>query len=320
MKVIVLAGGFATRLWPITESRAKPLLLVDGKSILYHLLTPVLASDSFVPEDVYLCTNQKFLKDFEHELTKNGWQDVHVFCEDAYQDGEKLGALGAIAAVIAAHDIEDDLLILAGDNIITDFDPTRMQVSPDSAKLTIRQVADLYAAQKFGVVEVDEAARVIGFEEKPDKPKSTLVSAGFLSLGKNLLPILTGFAAKEPDALGGIFPELLAQRKKVEAYETKGDWFDVGSFETYLEAHKTLQAVDHKFATDATSDDNQLAGKTFFGHKTVVENSTVVDSLIYPNCIIKNCQISNCVIDENCHLENLDLSYKVIRQNTHLVG
>lgn len=318
MKVIVLAGGFATRLWPITENRAKPLLLVDGRTILAHLLEPVIEA-GFNPSDIYLGTNQKFLQDFEDELTTMGYGAVHVFCEDAHQDGQKLGALGAISAMIDHYELNDDLLILAGDNILTGFDPAQMRVESNEARLTVRDVPDLHAARKFGVVELD-GETLKGFEEKPENPKSKTVSAGFLSLGKDLLPILQAFAAKEPDALGGIFPVLLEQGSKVTAYRTEGEWFDVGSFETYLEAHKTLQSEDFKSEANKMSAANTFAGKVYLGKDVEVRNCTVVDSIIYPGVTLRNCQISNCVIDQDCHLENLDLSYKVIRQNTKLIG
>lgn len=320
MKVIVLAGGFATRLWPITESRAKPLLVIDGQTILARLLKPVLESDSFSAADIYLCTNQKFQANFKNELKNLNCEDINIFCEDAAKEGEKLGALGAISAVIDHYKIKEDLLVLAGDNILTAFDPEKMQVGPSEAKITVRAVEDLHAARKFGVVELGKNGEVLGFEEKPEKPKSIIVSAGFLSLGRDLLPILQKFALKEPDALGGIFPELLGNNIKVSAYETSGDWFDVGSFDTYLEAHKTLQAKSKNIHKSVKEKNNTYGGKVFVAQKVILEDSTLVDTILYPGSTIKNCQLSNCVIDENCHLENLDLSYKVIRQNTKLIG
>lgn len=313
MKVIILAGGFATRLWPITESRAKPLLLIDGETILSRLLI------GFKPRDIYLCTNQRFKADFEQELEKLNFNDVNIFCEDANQEGEKLGALGAISAVIEHYHIDENILILAGDNIITDFDPAQMQVKPGEAKITVREVPDLHAARKFGVVQL-QGDRVTSFEEKPEKPKSKIVSAGFLSLGKDLIPKLQKFAEQEPDALGGIFPELLKEKVKIDAYQTKGDWFDVGSFETYLEAHKILAENPENIDQTAHTKDNVYHGKVFIGAKSNISKSTLIDTLCYEGSTIKNCQLSNCVIDKNCHLENLDLSFKVIRQNTRLIG
>lgn len=313
MKVLILAGGFATRLWPLTESRAKPLLILNGKTILAHVVEPLVESEGFKASDIILLTNKKFEVDFQKELTALGLTDATIFCEDAYADGEKLGALGAISAAVAYYDINESILVLAGDNVITDFDPAQMKVKNDEARLTIRSVKDKHEARKFGVVEVNDH-KVIGFEEKPADPKSNLVTAGFMSFGKDLLLVIKDFATVSPDALGGIFPELLAQKILVTAYETEGHWFDVGSFETYLEAHKTLQKKSSE-----VKGDNQLSGPVYVASSSKVDQSILVNTIIYPGCTVKNCRISNSVIDENCHLEGVDLNQKLVRKNTQLI-
>lgn len=316
MKVLILAGGFATRLWPLTEKRAKPLLLLDGISILGHIL-------SKVPSDleVIVLTNKKFEKDFEKELQAYPHHKTDIFCEDGVSDGEKLGALGAISAAIDHYQIREDIMILAGDNLLPSLKFSQLVCRGDNAKIAVRDVGDLYQARSFGVVEVDpkEPTRVVAFAEKPKKPKSTLVSTGFMSLGRELLPVLQKFSKKHPDELGGVFPALLKAGYEVCAESVEGEWFDVGSFQTYLEAHKVItDGAMTEFYARQFPEGNIFQGKVFIGEGCELENCTIIDAVIYPGTKLKDCYISNSVIDESCDLAGLDLNQKLVRHNTRL--
>lgn len=313
MKVLILAGGFATRLWPLTEVRAKPLLYLDGKSILEHIIEKIPAD-----LEIILLTNKKFKTDFESELEKIGHKNTKIFLEDSFSDGEKLGALGAISTAIKEFKIEENILILAGDNLLPDLKIKDLFCSESEAKIAVRELNNTYEARKFGVLEIDKSNKVIGFEEKPEKPKSKLVSTGFMALGKDFFSILHTFAKKEPDALGGIFPELLKHKKKIFAIKTKGEWFDVGSFETYLLAHKKIQKQVLKKEKKTIENNNKFIGKVYIGKNCKINNSVIVDSIIYPETKINNCRISNSIIDENCNFSGLDLNQKLIRRNTTL--
>ncbi|MCK5460510.1 NDP-sugar synthase [Candidatus Gracilibacteria bacterium] len=314
MKVLILAGGFATRLWPLTENRSKPLLLLNGETILSHIIKKI-------PQglEIILLTNKRFELDFLKELQNIGRKKVKIFLEDSFSDGEKLGALGSLSEAIKYYKITENILVLAGDNLLPDLDITDLFCDEGESKLAVRELIDLHTARKFGVVELEkEGNRVVGFEEKPESPKSTLVSTGFLSIGKDLFPILHDFAAREPDALGGIFPEFLVHGKIISAVKVKGEWFDVGSFETYLEAHKKIQFEKLKKDSKVKEHGNQFLGKVFLGKGSEVKNSILIDTIVYPGTKLKNCRISNTIIDEDCNFSGLDLNQKLIRKNTYL--
>ncbi len=338
MKVLILAGGFATRLWPLTECRAKPLLLLDGKTILAHILEKV-------PEtaEIFLLTNQAFEKDFLKELNFLGRKNFKIFCEDAYSDGDKLGALKAISVAIKEFDIQENVLVFAGDNVLPELDISTLEVDESEACIAVREVKSLDEARKFGVVSIRDGGlirpirqaqglqqaqgrqgtsdkeEVITFEEKPENPKSKLVSTAFLSIGKNLFEILHKFSTSSPDALGAIFSEFLRQKKRVSAIEVEGPWFDIGSFETYLEAHKELQESNLKRQENVIEGSNKFSGKVFLGKGVVVKNCKISDSIIYPGVKLENCHISQSVIDEGCQLRGLDLNRKLIRKGTVLM-
>jgi glucose-1-phosphate thymidylyltransferase len=324
MKVLILAGGFATRLWPLTEHRAKPLLVLDGKTILHHILEKIPADF-----EVILMTNQKFESDFRHEVKKLGRENqVEIFLEDAEAEGEKLGALGAISATIDYFQIREDLIILAGDNLLPELKFSQLVVRHDEAKIAVRSVDSVHEARKFGVVEVEKPnaksldpeseIRVLDFAEKPERPKSRLVSTGFMSLGQDLIPILQAYAKKSPDALGGVFTELLAQKKTVWAVEVGGAWFDVGSFETYLAAHKTLDSHLLENWQSAFPTENKFEGAVWIGEGCELENSVVVNTIIYPGTRLKNAYLTHSVVDRDCVLEGVSLSHKLVRAGTRI--
>ena len=180
----------------------------------------------------------------------------------------------------------------------------------------------------FPLVKGDKQQKlpVLNFEEKPDKPKSKLVSTGFMSFGRKLLPLILDYAQESPDALGGIFPYLLASNFQlpnsivISAVLVPGDWFDVGSFETYLDAHRVLQKQANLVGNNVHQSENVLSGKVFIGQDSVIKNSTLHDVIIYPGCRIENCHISHSVIDTGCRLAGLDLNQKLVRGGTEFGG
>lgn len=317
MKAFILAGGFATRLWPLTEHRAKPMLLVDGKPILAHILEQIPESI-----EVFLLTNSRFEKDFQRFLNSTNYK-AKIFCEDAYCDTNKLGALAAVSAAVEHFKINDDLLVLAGDNLLPNLKIEDLFPAEDSVCLAIKTVPSLEDARAFGVVEIDSnlvngLQKVKTFNEKPEIPVSRYVSTGFMGIGKALLPGLRRFAKKSPDALGAVITDFLARNIEVKASVVEGDWFDVGSYEAYLGAHKALQKRDILLEPGAEMEGCQCQGKVYIGAGARVKNSVLIDAVIYPNTVLEDCHITQSVIDEDCSFRGVDLSRKLIRQGTVL--
>ncbi len=317
MKAFILAGGFATRLWPLTENRAKPMLLVDKEPILFHILEQIPAE-----VEVYLLTNSQFEPDFKKFLATQN-RNVHIFCEDTHCDAEKLGALAAVATAIEHYKIEDDLLLLAGDNLLPSLDMASLCPGKDEARLAVKEVPTLDEARSFGVVEFETTPhktlnRIKHFVEKPEQPPSTYVSTGFMGIGRELLPTLITFAKESPDALGAIITEILRLNYAVYGRIVEGDWFDVGSYEAYLSAHKTLQQESVYIAPTAQVENCTFEGKVFIGHNAEVKNSVLIDTVVYPETKILNSHISQSVIDSYCVFDGVDLSRKLIRQKTQV--
>jgi glucose-1-phosphate thymidylyltransferase len=322
MKVLILAGGFATRLWPLTENRTKPLLLLDGRPVISHILEGLP-----LELEIIILTNKKFELDFKNLRKECPERKIEIFCEDAVSDGEKLGALGAISAAIDYFKIKENLLIVAGDNLLPKLNFEKLYCLSNEAKIAIWKVRDKYEAQKFGVVELGKELSssnefvVEKFLEKPVKPPSLWVSTAFAAVGKDLLPVLQTFSKKEPDALGGVFTEFLKQKKKVLALKVPGDWFDVGSFETYLAAQKCLQSISlRQDDTAMVTDDNVFSGKVSIGAGCEIENCRLMDTIVYPGTKLIDCHISESVIDSDCDLRGVDVTRKLVRRGTRIDG
>ncbi len=312
MHAFLLAGGFATRLWPLTERRPKPLLPLAGKPMLTHLVEKIPAH---IP--VTVSTNAVFEDAFREWIASVGRKDLALVVEGTRKDDQKLGALGAVAQWIEDEGIDDDLLILTGDNYLGFDLDAFLAAFTGASLLAAHDIGDLERAKAFGVVLAD-GKRVTGFEEKPKEPKSTLVSTGCVLLPKAALPVLRAFAKVKPDNLGGIFEELLAKGLPVECFTFREPWMDIGSFSSYLDAHRALVG-DRVIADKAvTLEGTTFSGAVSLGKGTEVRGSDLRDCMVFHDVHIRDCTLRNCVIDDGCVLEGLDLSGQMLRAGTVL--
>ena len=313
MKCIILAGGFATRLWPLTENKAKPLLHLKDKPLISHIVENIPNNI-----EIIVSTNAIFKDAFESWAKNYNNRNLEIFVEDSASDEFKKGALGATAYIIEKKNIDEDIMLLAGDNFfgfdMKDF-INKFNINPI---LAVYDIKDLKKTQKFGVI-VKKDGKVTEFQEKPENPKSTLVSTGCYIFPKNNLKDIIYYAKENNDDLGGVFEYLMKKGNEVDAFEFNEKWFDIGSFEAYLRANKEL--IGNQIITIdklKEEDNNTFTGGVFLGKDVSVSNSIIDNAVILSGCKIDNCVIRNCVIDENCNLENLDLSYKMIRQSSNI--
>ncbi len=323
MKAFILAGGFATRLWPLTEKRAKPLLPLAGKPILSYLLDAIPAG---IP--ITVSTNRVFKNDFEHWKKEQDREDLEILIEDTASDDHKLGALGAVAQWITQRKIDDDILLLTGDNYCGfSFDAFLQASKPNVTLIAVHDIGDLEKATHFGTVIVgkseignrkSELLRVTAFEEKPKEPKTTLVNTGCSLLPASVLPILVEHSKKYPDNVGGIFEELLRRGREIECFTFNEPWFDIGSFAAYLEATASIVGESVLLEKDAQCRQSQCSGSIVIGQRSTVENSQLHDVVIFEDCSIEDCVLQSCVLDRGCNLRGIDLTGKMLREGTIL--
>ena len=240
MKAIILAGGYATRLRPLTEDLSKCLLPIGGRPMVDWILDRVEEVEEI--DEVHVVTNSRFARDFEHwAMPKDG---VTVHDDGTTSNEDRLGAIGDVAFTLDAAALDDDVMVIAGDNL---FDYS-LQDYVDfwrgkgvASAVAIRDVGDLRLASQYGIVELD-GDRVISFEEKPASPTTTLCATATYIYHREHLPLVERYLREgnAPDQSGSFF-EWLRAREPVYGYTFGGYWLDIGDKEQLLTADNMLR-------------------------------------------------------------------------------
>lgn len=242
MKVLILAAGYATRLYPLTLTQPKPLLPVAGKPMVEHVL------DNLTPigdiSRVYVVTNAKFTHHFEkwatHYRKDKSPLDFTIVNDGSTDDTNKLGAIGDIQFVLNREKVDDDLIVVAGDNLFSEplGDFGRLCREKNAPVLGVHDVGDLELIKKYNSITLDGAGRITFFEEKPKQPTSTLTGIALYYYPKRVLPMVGQYIAEgnNPDQPGRLI-QWLYTRTPVYTWRVPGLWFDIGSRESLEEAN-----------------------------------------------------------------------------------
>jgi glucose-1-phosphate thymidylyltransferase len=242
MKAIILAGGYAKRMWPLTLERPKPLLPVAGRPVIEYAMDRLLAIDGI--STIYVTTNRRFEGAFREWLSSKGYErDVRLVIEDTAAEEEKLGSIGAMRHVIEREGIDDDVLCIAGDNIFLDSLQGFLEFFRRQGSLTFGLYEMPFGRRlsKYGIVSIDKAGMVVDFEEKPERPRSNLVSTGIYAIPREGLRVIHEYlkGGNNPDVFGH-FISWLYRRSPVSGFVLRNRWFDIGSLEVYREAEEFL--------------------------------------------------------------------------------
>lgn len=240
MKVILLCAGYATRLYPLTKDKPKPLLTVAEKPIIGYLLDGLSAIDEI--ETIYIVTNDKFASHFTEWAHSFSYSKEIVIVNDHTLNNEdRLGAIGDIDYTIEQNHIDDDLLIIAGDNIfdldLKDFLSVARSREPH-ATIAAYDVKDTTLARQYGLVKIDDSGMVIDFQEKPQDPQTTLASLGLYFYPRGLVALIEAYIQEgnNPDQPGN-FVAWISKRESVYSYVFDGVWFDIGDFDSLKNAN-----------------------------------------------------------------------------------
>ncbi|MBU7032722.1 MAG: NTP transferase domain-containing protein [Theionarchaea archaeon] len=298
MKVVILSGGFATRLLPLTQERAKPLLPIAGKPLIEYVFERY-----DIPEIPYVTTNEKFLSHFE-EWISSYERDVHLIIEETRSEKEKLGAIGALDNFISTNQVKDDLLVVAGDNIFPFLLSEFVSTFKDNPLIALFDFQEKdRVRKKYGVVTTDEKGKVVHFEEKPSDPSSTLVSIGCYLFPKETLPLMKEFVSRVPRGKDapGYFIEWLSRRKEMDSFVCKGKWYDIGDRKSFIEANLEWAQAENYLSDDVEMRDVSI-------HKSV----------IFPQVSLENCTLEGCIVDSHVVLENISLTNCIIGAHTQI--
>jgi glucose-1-phosphate thymidylyltransferase len=298
MKVVMLSGGFATRLRPLTNERAKPLLPIADKPLIERVF------DRYDIEEVpYVTTNRKFASQFRRWI-EDYQRNVHLIIEETHKETEKLGAIGALGNFIKKENIEEDLLVVAGDNIfpfhLSNF-VKRFNGNPLIALFDFHSKERV--KRKYGVVTTDEHGKIKRFQEKPVNPQSTLVSIGCYLYPQKVLPLIDQFVSQVPQEKDapGYFNEWLCEYMDMNSYVCTGKWYDIGDLKSYIEA-----SLD--FAQS----------RNYISESVKLENTFLDCCVIFPHVTLKDCLLKECIVDSEVTLSGLNLENCIVGKKTEI--
>ncbi len=297
MKTIILAGGYAKRLWPITWDRPKPLLPVAGKPILDYLFERYPFSDPPI-----LSVNRRFAPQFEDWASQRGHRAI-LEVEPSRSEEEKPGAVAALAQLIEKRGIDEDLLVIGGDNIFA-FDLGEFVASSDGDTLVaLYDLGDpAVARRRYGVAVVRDGY-VVEFQEKPDVPRSSLVSTACYLFPRRVLPLLGEFVAGTPAGQDapGYFLSWLLSRERIKAFVFEEGWFDVGGREAYIQANLHFNG-----------------GRSWVHPRAEVRDSRLERTVVIGPSRIEEAELSGCVVDGDTELVGVELTDLLVGQGSRL--
>jgi glucose-1-phosphate thymidylyltransferase len=243
VKAIILAAGYATRLYPLTHETPKHLLEVGGRPMVEWVLDRLEPLDGL--DATYLVTNGKFAPAFEDWAAG---RRVEVVDDGTTSEDDRLGAIGDIGFVLDREQLDDDLLVIAGDNLFTGGIESFVEEGRRRGRplVAVYDVGDPELMPQFNTIETDADGRITYFEEKPAQAKSTLAAIAIYWYPRDVLPLIHTYLADQANHdQPGRLVEWLYTRLPVFAWELPGTWYDIGTEEQ-------LEAARAEFATESS--------------------------------------------------------------------
>ena len=245
MKCILLCAGYATRLFPLTENFPKALLEIeDGKPLLDYILDEVNTINKI--DEVIVITNNRYAPHFEKWAeAKNNIKPISVLNDNTNNNDDRLGAIGDMQFTIDNKNINEDILVIAGDNLF-DYkliDLMKFYEKVNGPVAVTKELNDINLLRRFAVASINEKGIITQLEEKPNEPKSNLGVYATYIYPKEVLKEMKKYleSGLNPDA-PGYFLEYVVKNFDTYAYKFEGNCYDVGT-------HESLKEVREKYKT-----------------------------------------------------------------------
>lgn len=317
MKAIVLAGGYATRLWPITEDRAKMLLPIGERTVIDRILRDL--EDEERVDEVYVSVNRRFAPDFEEYINRTDLTKPQLSVEETTAEEEKFGVVGALRQLVDRENITDDLLVIAGDNLIA-FDVSEFIddfYDRNAPLLAAYDVGSKELAKSYGLVELEEG-KVSGFQEKPENPHSSLVSIACYVFPAEAVQFEEYLASGNNPDEPGWYVQWLQNHQTVYAFEFDTAWFDIGTPQSYLDAVAWELDGRNLIADSATVENTDLGSNVHIMDGASVTDSNIDNSVVLPESKIKDSHIQETIVDDDSFIEELHLESALVGAKTRI--
>lgn len=311
---VILAGGYATRFWPITKNKPKVLLPIDQDMCVMDKQIKEATEDSRV-SDVYVSTNSKFREQILEHIREADYDTPKISVEKTEDEEEKLGVVGALRQFVERENLADkNLMIVAGDNImdmslselLDAFEETR------STYIVTYDIEDKKKASSYGVVGVSDDNHVKKFEEKPENPSSSLVSTACYMVEKDDVMFNKYLHGDNNPDEPGRYMDWLKDRTDMRTYSFNGEWYDIGTPESYIDAVEWWLNGD-KYVSSSTQIINSSIGpNTIILDDCKIEDTDLESSVIFSQSNVRNCSIYRSVIDEKVSVNGADLETGIV--------
>lgn len=246
MKAVILAAGYATRLYPLTIDKPKCLLEVGGRPILDSICDKLNRIASI--DEILIVTNAKFSAQLERwKVRAASRAPIRIINDGTTSNDTRLGAIGDLGLVLREARVASDVLMMASDNL---FDQELGEFAalgaskPDAVSVAIYDIGDpMHAAKKFGVLEVDSSFKVTGMEEKPEFPKSSFIGMGVYYFPQRSLRFVGEYLGGKnaQDAPGHYVRWLFEKGVPVYSFLFTGMWYDIGDLKALEEANRLFK-------------------------------------------------------------------------------
>ena len=244
MKALILAAGYATRLYPLTKEYPKPLLEVGGRPLIDFLIDKLEEVERI--DEISVVSNSKFFPNFKR--WKSGLHTkkrVSLVDDLTASKEDRRGAIGDMHFAVAKKRLNSDLLVVGGDNLfdgdLNDF-LAFAQTKDKSPVIGVYNIKEKLKARQYGVVKLDANNRIIDFKEKPRNPQSALVAMCLYYFPKEKLYLLEDYVSGigKCDA-AGFYIDWLRKKVPVYSYIFEGRWYDIGHHDFYQEARNSFK-------------------------------------------------------------------------------
>ena len=246
MRAVLLCAGFGTRLYPLTEDRPKSLLQVAGEPLLNYLVREL----ETIPllHQVTLVANGRFYDQFcDWQRKLKSRPTLTIVNDRAGEPENRLGAIKDLQMALSAEKSDDDILVLAGDNLfdagLEPFISFALSKRP-AGSVGVYQVESRALAKKYGLIQTDSSDKITGFFEKPENPPTLLASMGVYFFPKETLSWIDCYLGehKNLDA-PGYYISWLIKQVPLFAFRFGGSWFDIGDFNSYQKANEHFEVL-----------------------------------------------------------------------------
>mgnify|MGYP001582310697 CR=1 FL=1 len=239
MKALILAAGYATRLYPLTKEYPKPLLEVGKRPIINYIIDKLEALDDI--DEILVVTNSKFFPKFKKWLSRlRNKKHISLVDDLTKSHSDRRGAIGDMNFVINKKRLKGDLLVMGGDNLFSaDLKEFLSFVKGNpSPVIGAYNIKDIRQAKKYGVIKLGAKFKLIDFKEKPENPKSTLIAMCLYYFPKEKLRLIKEYLNSKTDKYDatGFYIDWLRKKVPVYGFAFDGFWYDIGDHKFYREA------------------------------------------------------------------------------------